>query len=63
MSNELIEKIKAKAIEEFQSDKKFYTRALVISLLLIMGYFIFSPYQNCIREGGYKGSCVRFTSW
>lgn len=63
MSNDLIDKIKAKALEEIQSDKRFYTRVLVISLLMIMGYFIFSPYQNCLREGSYKSTCVRFTSW
>lgn len=38
MNIDLIDKIKAKALVEFQSDRKFYTRALVISLLLNMIY-------------------------
>jgi hypothetical protein len=42
---------------------------LVTGLVVVVVYFIISPYQNCMRDGGgrYQSErsvfCARFTAW
>ena len=42
---------------------------LIISGVILVLYFIMSPYQNCMRGGGDDGLiskkdvCLRYTSW
>ena len=50
---------------EIKSDKKFYIRAAVISLLIVIGYYLFSPYENCVRAQGDSAKiwCRIKTSW
>jgi hypothetical protein len=46
-------------------EKNFYKRVGVIAVLLIIGYYIFSPYQNCVRDMGVDESafCTLRTGW
>jgi hypothetical protein len=38
--------------------------AQVVALVLILVfYFVASPYQNCIRQSSYKNFCIKETSW
>jgi predicted negative regulator of RcsB-dependent stress response len=55
--------IKDKIKNEIKGEKKFIIRAVIVALLLIVGYYIFSPYQNCVRNGMSEFQCTRNTSW
>jgi|LakMenE18May11ns_1017448.scaffolds.fasta_scaffold8035947_1 Ni,Fe-hydrogenase I cytochrome b subunit len=50
---------------EIKSDKKFFIRIAVVSVLIVIGYYLFSPYQNCVRSQGEdsEGWCMTKTSW
>lgn len=50
---------------EIKSDKKFFIRIAVVSVLIVIGYYIFSPYQNCVRAQGEDSEawCMTKTSW
>ena len=49
--------------ETVKSDKRFYVRLGVAAIILIVLYFIFSPYQNCVRAGKTEAFCVMQTGW
>ena len=37
---------------------------IAAGIVILIFYFIASPYQNCMRENpGYTTSCVKWTSW
>jgi len=56
--------IKEKIKDEIRGEKKFIIRAVVVAFLIVVCYYIFSPYQNCIRTGSFQDyQCVRMTSW
>ncbi len=48
---------------ELKSDKKFLIRVVVIAILLVVGYYLFSPFQNCMRNMGSHSFCVKNTGW
>ena len=42
----------------------FYVRVGFVVICLLVIYYIFSPYQNCKRDGGFNESgCIQYTSW
>ena len=49
--------------ETVKSDKRFYVRLGVVAVVVVILYYLFSPYQNCIRDGRAPGFCVINTSW
>ena len=60
--SEKFEKVKAAAKE----DKKWLIRIGVITVIVVVFYFIASPYQSCKRQ--YTGKhipvyCAKHTSW
>jgi len=54
---------KSKLKDEFNADKRFFVRILVIFLLLVISYYLFSPYQNCISFDNNQGWCILNTRW
>jgi len=55
--------IKDKIGNEIKSDKNFLRRVFLVAILLVVGYYLFSPYQNCVRSGLYESWCIQNTSW
>ncbi|CAN1558147.1 hypothetical protein MCEMAEM4_02523 [Burkholderiaceae bacterium] len=55
--------IKDKIKDEFNADKKFFIRLLVSFLLLVIAYYLFSPYQNCLRIDENEFWCMKNTRW
>jgi Ni,Fe-hydrogenase I cytochrome b subunit len=55
--------IKDKISNEIKSDKRFIIRVILISILIVVGYYLFSPYQNCVSSGYRKAWCTEKTSW
>jgi hypothetical protein len=43
-------------------DKKMKDKLIIIGVLLII-YFVISPYQNCRRGGHNVAYCGTYTSW
>lgn len=47
--------------------KNFYVKVIFVFLLVVSFYYIFSPYENCLREkdGNPKKMvfCNRITNW
>ena len=37
--------------------------AVVVTVVAVGLYYMFSPYENCIRLGNYGGKCLVNTSW
>lgn len=35
----------------------------VIAALIMIGYYIMSPYQNCVRGGLASAYCAQHTNW
>ena len=54
---------------EAMGERKLGTFAKVIIsqvialILLLVFYYVASPYQNCIRQNSYKNFCIKETSW
>jgi hypothetical protein len=42
---------------------KIIISQVVALILLLVFYFVASPYQNCIRQSSYKNFCIKETSW
>ena len=42
---------------------KIIIAQIVALILLLVFYFVVSPYQNCIRQNSYKNFCIKETSW
>ena len=36
---------------------------VIALILLLVFYYVASPYQNCIRQNSYKNFCIKETSW
>lgn len=43
-------------------DKKMKEKLIIIGVLLII-YFVISPYQNCLRSGANVHYCGQYTRW
>ena len=41
----------------------FISKFVIVIIGIIIVYFIISPYQNCMREGGKYYTCLKRTSW
>ncbi len=48
-----------------EDTKQFIIKALVAGAILLVLYFIFSPYQTCVRDTGsdWVSYCTENTSW
>lgn len=61
------ESIKDKVLKEIKADKKFFIRVAVISLLILIGYYMFSPYQKCLSANSEwkdpENHCLKITKW
>lgn len=44
-------------------NKTFFIRVGVIAALILLLYFVFSPYQNCLRALPYPAERVRQIAW
>lgn len=42
---------------------KIIITQIVGLILLLVFYYVASPYQNCIRQNSYKNFCIKETSW
>ena len=49
--------------EKPKSEIKFYIRLFVICLVMVAGYYAFSPYQKCLRMGYAEILCLDWTGW
>ena len=53
--------------KEEKKEPKFYDtfigRVVIIVVVVIGLYYLFSPYQNCIRSGADKHRCIVATNW
>ncbi len=47
----------------FHNEQKFYFRLIAVSVVLFAFYYLFSPYQNCVRAYENKAWCLINTSW
>ena len=63
MSEAKGDSLKDKILNELKADKRFFIRLFVIAVLLIIGYYLFSPYQNCKSADLNTGYCSKVTSW
>ena len=63
MSDENKVGLQEKVGNELKSDKKFLIRVVVIAILLVVGYYLFSPFQNCMRKMENEFFCVKNTGW
>jgi len=43
-------------------DKKMKDKLIIIGVLLII-YFVISPYQNCMRTNATVHYCGQYTNW
>ena len=46
-----------------EDTKQFIIKVLVAGVVIVVLYFVFSPYQNCVRIGDAKAACMINTSW
>ena len=42
--------------------KNFFIRVIFVGLIVIVLYFVVSPYQNCIKELNHR-VCINNTNW
>lgn len=57
------DKILHRISTDFKSDKKFFVRAIVIFIFIIFFYYLFSPYQHCMRSEDDSYWCLKNTRW
>jgi hypothetical protein len=48
-----------------EDTKQFIIKVLVAGVVIVALYFVFSPYQTCMRDtdGDYLSFCTQNTSW
>ena len=48
-----------------EDTKQFIIKALTVGAIILVLYFVFSPYQTCMRDtdGDYLSFCTQNTSW
>lgn len=43
--------------------KQFVVKTAVLVVTAIVLYYFFSPYEKCVREYGFVGTCADYTHW
>ncbi len=46
-----------------EDTKQFIIKALTVGAIILVLYFVFSPYQNCVRRGISARACLTRTAW
>ena len=63
MANEKDQKEDQRSSKDFSNEKRFYIRIAIVAVVIFVGYYVMSPYQNCLRDGKHGGFCTVNTGW